>query len=216
MTLPRSLQWIVGVVLAPVVLAVLFIAIFGWDWLRGPIERMTSEKTGRVLAINGELTVKFGWPWPRIHADAVTFANPGWAREKQMVAADAVEIALDLPQLLRQNIVFPEVWLKRPVVFLEQGSDGRRSWLLDHKQQDQGARIRIDRLMLDQGTLGYDDAGQKTSIRAELSTLSTPAGGSTGSGVAFSAHGQYKGLPLKAVGSGGPVLALRDESPLMR
>ena len=212
MTLPRSLQWIVGVVLAPVVLAVLFIAIFGWDWLRGPIERMTAEKTGRVLAINGELTVKFGWPWPRIHADAVTFANPGWAREKQMVAADAVEIALDLPQLLRQNIVFPEVWLRRPVVFLEQGADGRRSWLLDRKQQDEGARIRIDRLMLDQGTLGYDDAGQKTSIRAELSTLSTPAGSSTGSGVAFSAHGQYKSLPLKVVGSGGPVLALRDDS----
>jgi len=66
-----------------------------------------------------------------LHADAVTFANPVWAREKQMIAADAVDIAIDLPQLLRQKIVFPDVRLTRPVVFLEQGVEGRKSWLLD-------------------------------------------------------------------------------------
>ena len=209
MTLPRSLKWLAGVFLALIVLAVLFIAIFGWNWLRGPIERMTLEKTGRELAIGGDIEVKFGWPLPRIHAGAVTFANPAWAREKQMVAADAVEIAIDLPQLLRQNIVFPEVRLERPLVFLEQGADGRKNWLLDLNQQDEQARIRIDRLTLDDGRLGYDDAGKKTSIRAELSTSNTqPAG----VGVTFTAQGQYKGLPLKARGNGGPVLGLRDES----
>lgn len=212
MTLPRSLKWIAGALIAPIVLAVLFIAIFGWNWLRAPIERMTAQKTGRVLAINGELTVKFGWPWPRIHADAVTFANPAWATEKQMVTADTVEVTIDLPQLLRQNIVFPEVRLERPMVFLEQGTAGRKSWLLDLKQQDESAQIRIDRLTLDDGMLGYDDAAQKTSIRAALSTLSTPPVGTSGSGLAFSAKGQYQGLPLMARGSGGPVLALRDES----
>ena len=76
MTLPRLLKWIAGVLLAPIVLVTLFIAIFGWNWLRGPIERMTVERTGRVLAINGDLTVKFGWPLPHIRAAAVTFANP--------------------------------------------------------------------------------------------------------------------------------------------
>lgn len=211
MTLPRSLKWIAGSVLACIMLAVLFIAIFGWNWLRGPIERMTAEKTGRVLAINGDLSVKFGWPWPHIHADAVTFANPGWAREKQMVTAEAVDIAIDLPKLLRQDIVFPEVRLTRPVVFLEQGTEGRKSWLLDRNQQDEGARVQIDRLTLDRGTLGYDDPGAKTSIRSDLSTANASAGGTNNADVVFSARGQYKGLALKAAGSGGPVLSLRDE-----
>jgi len=208
MTLTRSLAWLAGVLLAPVVLATLFIAIYGWNWLRGPIERMAQEKTGRALAIGGDLKVDFGWPWPRLHAGAVTFANPAWAREKQMVTTGAVDIAIDLPQLLRQNIVFPEVRLERPVVYLEQGSDGRKNWLLDLKQQDEGARLRIDRLTLDDGTLGYDDAGQKTSIRALVSTAATrpPTAGLT-----FAAQGQYKGQTLKASGDGGPVLALRDE-----
>jgi AsmA protein len=142
----------------------------------------------------------------------VTFANPAWAREKQMVAADAVEITLDLPQLLLRNIVLPEVRLERPVVFLEQGSGGRKNWLLDQNQQDEGARIRIERLTLDHGRLGYDDAAQKTSIRSELSTgLSSSNTQPAGAGVAFTAQGQYKGMPLKAHGNGGPVLGLRDE-----
>ena len=127
-----------------------------------------------------------------------------------MVAADAVEIAIDLPQLLRQDIVLREVRLERPVVFLEQGADGRKNWLLDRNQQDEGARIRIDRLTLDHGTLGYDDAAQKTSIRSDISTSNTRPGSTPG--IAFGAHGQYKGLTLKARGSGGPVLAMRDES----
>jgi AsmA protein len=209
MTLPRSLKWIAAALLAPVVLAALLIAIFGWNWLRGPIERMTTEQTGRVLAINGDLTVKFGWPLPSIRAEAVSFANPVWTKERQMVVADAVEVSIHLPQLLLRNIVLPEVRLDHPMVFLEQASDGRRNWLLDINQQDEGARIRIDRLTLDHGRLGYDDAGQKTSIRAELSTSDGP---SAAAGLSFTAQGQYKGMPLKAQGSGGPVLGLRDES----
>ena len=209
MTLLRFFKWFAGIFLALIGLVVIFIAIFGWNWLRGPIERMATEKSGRILAINGDLTVKFAWPWPRLQAAGVTFENPQWAKEKQMISADVVEITIDIAQLLRKNIVFPEVRLERPLVFLEQGVDGRKSWLLDLNQQDEESRIRIDRLTLDEGKLGYDDAAQKTSIRSELSTAKTS---STDAGVTFTAQGQYKGLALKARGSGGPVLALRDET----
>ena len=205
----RFFKWAAVLLLVPVLLAVLFIAFFPWNMLRGPIERLAMEKTGRALVINGDLKVKLDWPLPRIHADAVSFANPGWAREKQMVTADAVEIVIDLPQLLRKKIVLPEVWLEHPVIFLEQGSAGRKNWLLDVNQQDQSASIRIDRLTLDRGHLGYDDAGLKTSIRVELSTSIAP---STGTELGFTAEGQYKGQPFKASGNGGPVLGLRDEN----
>lgn len=208
MTLTRTLKWIAGALSVPLVLAVVFIAVFGWNWLRAPIERMALEKTGRELLIDGDIEVTFGWPQPRIRAGEVTFANPVWAKEKQMVAADAVAVTIDLPQLLRRNIVFPEVRLERPVVFLEQGPNGQKNWLLDINQMDEGARIQIGRLALDQGTLGYDDAKQKTRIRSELSTSNAA---SAVDGLTFTAQGQFKGLPLKAHGSGGPVLGLRDE-----
>ncbi len=211
MTYTRILQWSAALIVVPILLFVLFIAIFGWNWLRGPIERQTLEKTGRELVISGDLGIKPGWPSPRISAGGVTFANPSWAREKQMVSADAVEITINLPQLLRRNIVLHEVRLQRPTVYLEQGSNGRKNWLLDVNQQDEGMRMRVDRLTLDQGTLGYDDAADKTSIRSSLSTRNQSETVSA-PGVVFSAQGQYRGLPLKASGSGESVMAMRDES----
>jgi AsmA protein len=216
MTLHPSLKWTAGIVLATILLPILLVAIFGWNWLRGPIERMTLEKTGRVLAIHGDLAVNFAWPAPRLRAESVSFANPPWAKEPQMLTADAVEIDLDLAQLLRRKLVFPEVALRRPVLFLEQSSDGRKNWLLDRQQQDEEARIHIGLLALDQGKVGFDDTAAKTRIRAEISTpLGANGAGllAAGSpGLLFSASGEFRGLPLKASGSGGPVLALRDET----
>jgi AsmA protein len=222
----RPIRWIGGILSVLVVLAILFIAIFGWNWLRMPIERLTLDKTGRELVIGGDITVKFGWPLPRIQGNKVSFANPSWAKEKQMVTADEVEITVDASQLLRLAVVFPDVRLKHPVVFLEESADGRKNWLLDLEQKNEEARVEINRLTLDQGSLAYDDVGRKTSVRAEVSSsnasnganaanASTPPNSPRAGGeLSFTAQGRYKDLPFKAKGSGGPVLALRDvETP---
>ncbi len=211
MTLPRALKWIAIAVLTLLVLAILYIALFGWGWLRAPIEALVMQKTGRVLLIKGKLDLRLGWPLTRLQANAVSFANPLWAQEKQMLSAQALEVTLDLSQLLRRPWLVPQLRLERPVLFLEQGQDGRKSWLLDRAQQDEDARIRIGRLIVDEGLVGYDDVAQKTSIRAQLSStkaLSPPRGNTD---IVFAANGHYKDLPFKASGRGGPVLTLRDE-----
>jgi uncharacterized protein involved in outer membrane biogenesis len=210
MTIRSFFKWTAGLILALVLTAILLIALYGWNWLRGPIERAVLAKTGRALVINGDLTLKFAWPLPQARAEKVTFANPAWAKQAQMVTADAVQITLNLPPLLRKHIVIPEVLLENPVVFLEQGTDGRKNWLLDLQQQDEGAKVDMGRLSLDKGKLGYDDALQKTSLRADVSTAT---GDAMRSDLTFSVLGQYKGIALKAQGSGGPVLALRDQIP---
>lgn len=208
--LSRSLVWIGAALMVLVLSAVLFIAVFGWNWLRGPIERLALQTSGRVLAIHGDLTLTWDWPAPRLGAASVTFANPAWANEAQMVAAEGVEVAVDLPQLLQRKVVFTEVRLNRAAVFLERMSDGRKSWLLDIQQLDERARIRMGRIAVHQGTFGYDDVGQNTRIRVELSTPSTPDAGDTAPALKFRAQGRYKGLAVTAQGSGGPLLALRD------
>ena len=48
MTRSRFLKWTAGLLLAPVLLAAALIAIFGWNWLRGPIERFTLDKTDLI------------------------------------------------------------------------------------------------------------------------------------------------------------------------
>ncbi len=206
----RTLVWIGATLLTTVLLVVLCIALFGWNWLRGPMERMALLKTGRELAIQGDLAVKFGWPVARMQASSVTFANPSWAQKSHMVATEGVEVSLNLPQLLQGHIVFPEVRLDKAQVFLEQSREGRKSWLLDLDQQNEDARVHIGRVALNQGTLGYDDPGHKTSIRVELQTLPSTGPGSVVSDLRFTVQGNYQGLAVKAQGSAGPVLALRE------
>ena len=209
---PRLLKWLAGALLAPIVLATLFITVFGWDWLRAPIERIVLEKTGRELAISGPVELGFSWPSLRLRSGAATFANPAWARERQMIRVETVDVAIDLVQLLRHKLVFPEMKLERPAVFLEQGADGRKNWLLDIEQRDETARIQIGRVSIDRAQLGFEDAGQQTRIAVELSTVTNPGKEGGGEGLAFTAKGRYKAVPLKARGQGGPVLALRDET----
>lgn len=207
----RFLKWLSGVLAALILLILLLALIFDWNWLRGPISRMVTDKTGRELAIHGDLKVNLGWPLTRIRAANVTFANPSWAKEKQMINVQEVEIRLDLPHLLKKELIMPEVRLGGAEVYLEQKGN-KKNWLLDRNQQDEKARVQIGHLMLDHGRLGYDNVTQKTSIQSELSTRDTARGKVGDGNVEFIAHGQYKGLALNARGMGGPVLALRDEN----
>ena len=193
------------------VLTVLFFALFDWNWLRAPLERQVLAQTGRILLIKGKLDVQLGWPWPRVLAREVTFANPPWATHTNLLSAEEVAFSIHLPQLLAKHLVVSDVHLVRPLVYLELGADGRKTWLLDPNQQDNNAGVQIDRLTLDHGAIGYDDPAGKTSILAEISTLPATLGSTPGTGVSFSAQGRYKGLPLKANGTGDSVLAIRDE-----
>ena len=205
----KPLKYLAAALLLPLVLcalAALYIAINGWNWARAPLQRMALTRTGRELVIAGDLQVHFAWPGLRVQAARVSFANPAWASEPQMLVADSVDLQLNLPALWQRALVLSEVRLSHPVVFVERTADGRKTWLLDTAQSDENTHVKISRLTLDKGRFGFDDAAQHTHIRAELDTPDAATGN-----IVFSASGSLKGQPLKASGQGGPVLTLRDE-----
>ncbi|BBP04139.1 hypothetical protein TPL01_30840 [Sulfuriferula plumbiphila] len=210
--LRRILGWLGYIVAAIAVVIVVFIIFFDWNWLRHPIERAVTEKTGRALIINGNLNVKLGWPLTRIQVADVTFANPAWARQPLMFTVKRMDGDISLPQLLRRHYGVSTVRLEQPQVFLEQSLDGRRNWLLDRNQKDENAQVKIDRIVLDNGHISYIDRAHNTHIQAALSTRQTMSHGVASADIVFAAQGDYKGLPLTASGSGGSVLALSDET----
>ena len=199
--------WI-ALALVPVafLLAALWVAVFGWNWARAPLQREVQARTGRELVIAGDLHISLGWPLLRVQAQGLRFANPPWASEPQMLVADSADMSVELPALWRGRLVFPSVRLRQPVVMLELAADGRKTWLLDSGQRDESARVTVSQLVLDHGQLGFDDPALKTHVRV---AVDTPAD-ATGT-LVFKATGRFKGQPLTAQGSGGPVLALRDE-----
>ena len=210
--LRRTLKWL-GYIVAVLVLAIVLLVIFfDWNWLRHPIERAVTEKTGRALIINGNLNVKLGWPLTRIQVADITFANPAWARQPLMFTVKRMEGDINLAQLFKRHYGVSTVRLEQPQVFLEQSLDGRKNWLLDRNQKDENAQVKIDRIVLDNGHISYIDPAHNTHIQAALSTRQTMSHGVASADIVFAAQGDYKGLPLTASGSGGTVLALSDET----
>ncbi|MHB1246338.1 MAG: AsmA family protein [Sulfuriferula sp.] len=210
--LRRIMKWLGYLLAAIIVIIVLFMLFFDWNWLRHPIERAVTDKTGRALTINGNLDVKLGWPITRVQVTDITFANPAWAKQPLMFSVKRVDGGIRLPQLFERQFWLSTVKLTQPQVFLEQSPDGRKNWLLDRNQKDESAQAKIDRIELDKGHLTYSDPAQKTQIQAALSTRQTGPQDTGTANIQFKAQGEYKGMPLNASGSGGTILALSDET----
>jgi uncharacterized protein involved in outer membrane biogenesis len=120
----RFARWTAGIFALLVVAALITVLVGGLNLLRGPIERITLEKTGRELRI-GSLRPVWSWVHPRVRLEHVTFTNPDWAKEKYLLQADAVELTMSVLPLAIGRVVLPEVNLEHPVVDLEQDGQGR-------------------------------------------------------------------------------------------
>src|SRR5688500_17934611 len=139
----RALKWIGGGVLILIVALALFVA-FGLHLLRGPIEGAVTKATGRQLRIEGDLKAMWSWVHPRFRAENVSFANPDWASEQHLLRAEAIEGSISLLPLLAGRVVIPDLHLDKPEIALELTEDGRKNWLLDQDQKDEGgSRIHI-------------------------------------------------------------------------
>ncbi|MDC6684890.1 AsmA family protein, partial [Leclercia adecarboxylata] len=77
----------------------ILIALWDWNWFKGPVERAVQAKTGREFHINGDLDVGLGRV-TTVRGDGLTFANATWAKQPQMATADRAEIDLRVWPLL--------------------------------------------------------------------------------------------------------------------
>ena len=88
---------------------VVFIVSFDWNWLRGPIVNRVAAATGRKVSI-GQLNVDLGLR-ARVRAQDIHFANARGSKEPEMASIGAVEFSIYLPALLRGRVDLPYVHL---------------------------------------------------------------------------------------------------------
>lgn len=129
-----------------------------------------------------------------------------------MLTAGSIDFSLNLAQLLDRRVELDIVSLRQADILLETGTDGRKNWLLDREQKDETTLPLIGRLALERSRVTYHAPANGTHIEADISTQETrTADGAAATGVKIAARGLYRGLPLTARASGGPLLILRDE-----
>jgi hypothetical protein len=191
--------WILLAIAAAIAVLV---AIFDWNWLRGPLAGYLSHRTGRMVAIDGNLRVELSRT-PRLIAEAVSFGNAPWSTEPVMARAERVSLKLDVPSLWLRPVVLSDVVLVRPEVVLEKDGNGRVNWDLGR-----GDSPRIRDLAIDRGTIRYRDPAAAADVTIEVTSSARAPSGETP--IAFAGYGLLRDNAFTLEGSGASLLALEN------
>lgn len=197
--------------LASLLLAILFlVAVFDWNWLRGPLAAAASARLGRPVAIEGDLDVH---PWslrPRAEIHDLRIGQPDWARG-DMARVDRLALQVELPPLLVGRVVMPYVEIRRPDVTLLRLADGRANWSFGSGKG--GAKLpAIRRFVIDEGRLKLDDRRRKSTFEGVVYTDERTVGPRRGV-FALRGEGRLNGEVFKAEVTGAPLLNVSPSRP---
>ncbi len=96
----RRWPWVLG---ALAVALAIFIAIFDWNWFRGPLERRLSESSGRPVTI-GHLDVELA-RFPRIVISDIAIGNAKWAGDEPLGILRELMVSVSIPSLFTSEIL---------------------------------------------------------------------------------------------------------------
>jgi len=163
---------------ALVVLLVLTIAVLPSSVWRSLIVHVASQKTGRAVAIDGNVRLKIFSANPELIVEGFSLANTDWARTKNMLTVKRFDATVSLASLLRFHLIFPRVAIDTPVIDLERDSSGRANWDFSTLRAGRPARNPkaapmhipvIQELTLNGGVLTASDRIRKLKFEGQIS-----------------------------------------------
>ena len=180
----KKLLWVVGVILALYAgVALVLPRLLSMEKITAFLQDKVREQTGRDLAFtNAHFSF---WPSLGVELEQVTFSNPVWASQKNMISLGKAEVALELMPLLDHHIIVKKFILNEPVIYLETGADGQKNWdfsqapilasdndsaAAEHKSaaaSGQAFDFRFGRIQISKGKLIFADQQKKTTASVE-------------------------------------------------
>ena len=202
-----------SVTLALIAAVLLFLALFDWNLLRGPIGRWASNRYDREIELNGDLDVHlFSWT-PSMQVRDVRIGGPDWARERDTLRVGDLQASVRLRSLFAGRIEMPRVAIARAEAVLISTEDGRRSWALDPDAPGTGEGVKlppIQRLIIRDGRISLDEQGRDIRLDA---TIDAREGTDGEAGFRLDGEGTINGTPLTVEVRGGPFLNVRRDRP---
>jgi hypothetical protein len=207
-----------GIVLgALILLIILFLIFFDWNYFKPTLAHLISEKTGRPTQIEGNLKVHI-WSWnPSAEVDGLTLKNPAWAAHDVMFHSDRLIVTVSLGRLLRGQLVLPRVEVVRPEVDLERDLKGRASWEFGDKTgkpqtSTKPAKIpTIRSLLIEDGKVRVSDKIRKLVLDGSLNA--SDESGKASAGFTLKCTGSLNEKPFHAQIHGGPLVNLDPDHP---
>lgn len=208
----KTLLWSGGT-LAVLGGAALALAVLDWNLLRGPIGSLASARTGREVAITGDLDVRLFSAAPSASVQGLRIGNPAWAGQGRMAEIPRLDVQIELWPLLRGKLTMRRLALERPAFDLIRDAKGRANWSLSRKSTA-GGPLRLPPIRdftIRDGRLKFTDAGRCLTLAATLNAAEQ-AGGSD-RGFTLTGQGAIKAAPFRLEVRGGPLLNLQPDKP---
>ena len=182
------------------------------DSYKPALVQAVKEATGRELVIDGPMHVTL-FPWPRVSAQQVHFANAPGAVGAQMIDVRWVGASPSLWALMHGQVEAGELILYQPTIVLETDANGVPNWQFEPgggAAQAAGApaagfHLAIGELRIRQGTISYTNPQTKQTIKAQ-DVEATASVGSLDGPMSIAGAATLNGVPLKldfGLGAGG-------------
>ena len=210
----RAEKIAVSVALGLVAGVMIFLWLFDWNWLRGPLGRWASERFDREITLHGDLDVRlFSWT-PSVVVHDFRFGGPHWAKTRDTATVSRIEASVRLRKLLAGRVEMPLLSFTRPDVYLLVDKAGRRSWALDPDRPDSGEGIKlpvIQQLIIEEGRLVVDEQQRDLTLDAIVEARETANDGDAG--FLLTGRGSVNRSPLTLRVRGGPFVNIRRDRP---
>jgi uncharacterized protein involved in outer membrane biogenesis len=211
---PPEVRSITGIGAALVAAVVVFVMLFQWNWLRGPLAGYLSHRLNREVAITGDLKVH---PWslqPRATVNGLVIGNPRWAGREPMARLPRLTVQVELLRLLRGQVVLPLVEVTRPNVHLIRDAQDRANWTFgEPNRRAEPLRLpAIRHFVIDDGRLRLNDARRHATFVGTVTSNERSSGANRG---VFTLQGQgtLNRSPFYAHVVGAPMLHVSPDTP---
>lgn len=213
--IPPWAWWTGGVAVVLAVGAALFVALFDWNLLRGPVAREAARISHRPVRIDGDLKVHL-WSWtPSASAEQVFVGNPAWTSGGRLATVRRLTISIRLLPLLAGRVDLPLVDLEAPDIDLFRDKAGRASWRADPNNPTPLKLPPIEHFIVNAGHVRLVDQKKDTVLTAAIqSRESALAPGARPAG-AFELRGDgtINADPFSLHITGGPLVNVRRDRP---
>lgn len=206
--------WTAGVFVGLIVAIIAFLAWFDWNYLRGPISRIASERLDREVEIQGDLDVDILRWTPEVHVEGLRIGGPEWANDRDTADIESLDFRIRALPLLSGRIEMPAIEAIRPVVVLVEDVEGNQSWdFSGWGDTDEGMNLpAMQRILIEGGELTYENARRNITLNATVEATETQVEGEEG-GFRLTGDGTLNGNAISLSAQGGPLLYVRRNEP---
>ena len=214
---------LLAILIAIPVIAFIIVATYDWNKARPWLNAKASDALDRPFAIRGDLSVRWEqpashmkgqdktWrdyiPWPHLVAKDVHLGNPAGMEQSDMASLGEGSFSLNPLALLQHRINIPLLSFQAPRVALVRNDETHNNWTFKQNEQPSRWKFDLERVMLSEGVVKFDDSITKTHVVANVATLDK----SGPYGIGWTVTGTYNGAPVTGGGKAGAVLSLKNQ-----